>query len=381
MRTLLQHIKGDRVIWVMLVFLTIYSGLAVASSVVSLSLGDGNVAIHIIRHVAFLLVGWGIIIIVHLVPYRWYSILATFLLAVAVILLVVTLIKGRGEFSAARWLMIPGTGLTFQTSDFAKIALIIFVARYLSRNQMEIEDFRKGFLPVLLAITVVCGLILWENLSTAALLFVTCMILLFIGRVKVRYLLGLAGAGLLLLAVLFLVGKYANVESRSDTWVNRIVRHIDKDEDPARQFQSDKAKIAIANGGFFGKFAGHSTQRRSLPQAFSDFIFAIIIEEYGFVFGALPIILFYMILLRRAGVIVRKCDRTFPAFLTIGLMTGLVIQAMINMGVSAGVFPVTGQPLPWISRGGTSILFTALSIGIILGVSRSLEEEVKVEAE
>ena len=380
MRTLLQHIKGDRVIWVMLVFLTIYSGLAVASSVVSLSLGDGNVAIHIIRHVAFLLVGWGIIIIIHLVPYRWYSILATFFLAGAIILLVLTLVKGRGDFTAARWLMIPGTGLTFQTSDFAKIALIIFVARYLSRNQMEIEDFKKGFLPVLLAITVVCGLILWENFSTAALLFATCMIMLFIGRVKVKYLLGLAGAGLILLSVLFLVGKYANVESRSDTWVNRIVRHVDKDEDPARQFQSDKAKIAIANGGFFGKFAGHSTQRRSLPQAFSDFIFAIIIEEYGFVFGALPIVLFYMILLRRAGVIVRKCDRTFPAFLTIGLMTGLVIQAMINMGVSAGVFPVTGQPLPWISRGGTSILFTALSIGIILGVSRSLEEEVKVEA-
>lgn len=379
MRNLLQHIKGDRVIWVMLVFLTIYSGLAVASSVVSLSLVDGNVTIHIVRHVAFLLVGWGIIILVHHIPYRWYSILANFLLFVAVILLILTLVKGRSGYTAARWLVIPGTSLTFQTSDFAKIALIIFVARYLSRNQMEIEDFKKGFLPVLLAIIIVCGLILWENLSTGALLFATCVIMLFIGRVKVKYLLGLAGAGVVLIAVLFLIGKYSNVESRSDTWANRIVRHIDKDQDPAKQFQSDKAKIAIANGGFFGKFAGHSTQRRSLPQAYSDFIFAIIIEEYGFVFGALPIALFFMILLRRAGVIVRKCDRTFPAFLTIGLMTGLVIQAMINMGVSAGIFPVTGQPLPWISRGGTSILFTALSIGIILGVSRSYEEEAQVE--
>jgi cell division protein FtsW len=374
--------KGDRVIWVLLVLLTIYSGVAVASSVASLAYRDGgDVTIHIIRHIAFLLVGWAIIYVIHLIPYRWYSITATLLLIGAIVLLIYTLAKGMVLNDAARWVKIPGTSVTFQTSDFAKIALIIFVARFLSRNQTEIEDFKKGFLPVLVVIGAVCGLILPENFSTAFILFTTCLVLLYIGRVKVKYLLGLVGAGVVLLGAFLLIGRLTGASTRAETWQNRIEHFVSKDDSGEEHFQSTKAKIAIANGGMFGKFAGHSTQRRSLPQAYSDFIFAIVIEEYGFVFGALPLVFIYLILLYRAGVIVRKCDRTFPAFLTIGLMIGLVIQAMVNMGVSAGLLPVTGQPLPWVSRGGTSILFTALALGIILGISRSLEEEAKVETE
>lgn len=374
--------KGDRVIWVLLVLLTIYSGVAVASSVASLAYRDGgDVTIHIIRHIAFLLVGWAIIYVIHLIPYRWYSITATLLLIGAIVLLIYTLAKGMVLNDAARWVKIPGTGVTFQTSDFAKIALIIFVARFLSRNQTEIEDFKKGFLPVLIVIGVVCGLILPENFSTAFILFTTCLVLLYIGRVKVKYLLGLVGAGVVLLAAFILIGRISGASTRAETWQNRIEHFVSSDDSGEEHFQTTKAKIAIANGGMFGRFAGHSTQRRSLPQAYSDFIFAIVIEEYGFVFGALPLVFIYLILLYRAGVIVRKCDRTFPAFLTIGLMIGLVIQAMVNMGVSAGLLPVTGQPLPWVSRGGTSILFTALALGIILGISRSLEEESKVETE
>ena len=374
--------KGDRVIWVLLVLLTIYSGVAVASSVASLAYRDGgDVTIHIIRHIAFLLVGWAIIYVIHLIPYRWYSITATLLLIGAIVLLIYTLAKGMVLNDAARWVKIPGTGVTFQTSDFAKIALIIFVARFLSRNQTEIEDFKKGFLPVLIVIGVVCGLILPENFSTAFILFTTCLVLLYIGRVKVKYLLGLVGSGVVLLAAFILIGRISGASTRAETWQNRIEHFVSSDDSGEEHFQTTKAKIAIANGGMFGRFAGHSTQRRSLPQAYSDFIFAIVIEEYGFVFGALPLVFIYLILLYRAGVIVRKCDRTFPAFLTIGLMIGLVIQAMVNMGVSAGLLPVTGQPLPWVSRGGTSILFTALALGIILGISRSLEEESKVETE
>jgi len=374
--------KGDRVIWVLLVLLTIYSGVAVASSVASLAYRDGgDVTIHIIRHIAFLLVGWAIIYVIHLIPYRWYSITATLLLIGAIVLLIYTLAKGMVLNDAARWVKIPGTGVTFQTSDFAKIALIIFVARFLSRNQTEIEDFKKGFLPVLIVIGAVCGLILPENFSTAFILFTTCLVLLYIGRVKVKYLLGLVGAGVLLLVAFILIGRISGASTRAETWQNRIEHFVAKDDSGEEHFQTTKAKMAIANGGMFGKFAGHSTQRRSLPQAYSDFIFAIVIEEYGFVFGALPLVFIYLVLLYRAGVIVRKCDRTFPAFLTIGLMIGLVIQAMVNMGVSAGLLPVTGQPLPWVSRGGTSILFTALALGIILGISRSLEEEAKVETE
>jgi cell division protein FtsW len=281
---------------------------------------------------------------------------------------------------ATRSLKIPVFG-TFQTSDFAKIALIIFVARFLSRNQTEIQNFKKGFLPVIAFIGVICGLIAPENLSTAAILFLTTMVMLFIGRTKLIYLVGLAGAGILLLGFIIMIGKTTSTSGREQTWQNRITQHFSKDDNPEEKFQSDKAKIAIANGGMFGKFAGHSTQRRSLPQAYSDFIFAIVIEEYGFLFGALPLMFIYLILLYRAGVIVRKCTRSFPAFLVVGLTVGLVIQAMVNMGVSSGLLPVTGQPLPWVSRGGTSIIFTAVAIGMILGVSRSIEEEVPVAEE
>ncbi|MFA6127541.1 MAG: FtsW/RodA/SpoVE family cell cycle protein [Bacteroidales bacterium] len=381
MRNILQLFKGDRVIWVLMVFLTIYSGLAVASSVAALGYRDGgNVTMHIIRHIGFLVAGWGIIYFVHKIPYKNYSKLANFLLVIGGLLLAYTLVFGVHLNEAARSVRIPIIGGTFQSSDFAKIALIIFVARFLSRNQNEIHDFKKGFLKVLWVIVLICGLILPENFSTAAILFATCMVLLYVGRVKLLYLLSLAGAGILIFGVIILIGKTTNTGVREQTWENRIVQHFSGDSNPDEKFQSNKAKIAIANGGMIGKFAGHSTQRRSLPQAYSDFIYAIVIEEYGFLFGALPLMFLYLILMYRAGVIVRKCDRSFPAFLVVGLTVGLVIQAMVNMGVSSGLLPVTGQTLPWVSRGGTSIIFTAISIGIILGVSRSINEEAEVEA-
>jgi len=371
MKNVLQLFGGDRVIWILIVILTIYSGLAVASSVVSLAYQDGNVAIHILRHSSFLLIGWFIIYVVHLIPFRWYAVFAQLLVVIAAGLLVLTLIVGEQVNQAARWLTVPGTGVSFQTSDFAKLALIVFVARYLSRNQSEIMNFKKGFLPVLIWIILICGLILPANLSTAAILFLTCAVLLYIGRVRVIYLLGLLAIGISFVLIFFVIAKNSPDQSRAGTWQNRVMSYVNPGE--GDNFQTDKAKIAIANGGIFGKFAGHSTQRHSLPQAYSDFIFAIIIEEYGFLFGALPLTFVYLIFLYRAGIIVRKCDRTFPAFLAIGLTLGIVIQAFVNMGVAAGLIPVTGQPLPWISRGGTSILFTSLAFGILLGISRSVE--------
>jgi len=297
--------------------------------------------------------------------------LAQIFIILSVGLLVMTLLRGETINQASRWLKVPGTSIQFQTSDFAKFALIVFVARYLSRNQTDIKDFRKGFLPVIVIILGMCGLILPANLSTAAILFASCLILLFIGRVRLLYLLGLIGLGVAMLAIFMVLAKNAPDEGRTNTWKNRITNFVDPGG--GDNFQTDKAKIAIANGGVLGKFAGHSTQRHSLPQAYSDFIFAIIIEEYGLLFGALPLVFLYLILLFRAGVIVRKCDRTFPAFLVIGLTIGVVVQAIVNMGVAVGLFPVTGQPLPWVSRGGTSILFTAVVFGIILGISRTLD--------
>jgi len=373
MKNVLNLFGGDRVIWFLIVILTIYSGLAVASSVVSLAHNDGNVTIHIIRHSSFLLIGWFIIYVAHLIPYKWYSVFAHILILVAAVLLAITLITGEQINQAARWFQVPGTGIKFQTSDFAKLALIVFVARYLSRNQSTITDFKKGFMPVLIWILLICGLILPANLSTAAILFLTCMVLLFIGRIRIIYLLGLIAVGLAFVTLFVVVAQNSDQSGRTGTWQNRVSTYLNPEE--GDNFQSDKAKIAIANGGVIGKFAGHSTQRHSLPQAYSDFIFAIIIEEYGFLFGALPLLFIYLTLLYRAGVIVRKCNRTFPAFLAIGLILGVVFQALVNMGVAVGLLPVTGQPLPWISRGGTSILFTSLAFGIILGISRSVEQE------
>jgi len=373
MKSVLKLFGGDKVIWILIVILTIYSGLAVSSSIVSLvKEGSSSIGMHIIRHSTFLVAGWFIIYVTHLIPYKYYSIFAQLLVLAAVFLLAYTLIRGKVLNQAPRWIE-TGLGFTFQTSDFAKVALIIFVARYLSRNQDNILSLRKGFLPVLVWITLVCGLILPANLSTAVILFAACIILMFIGRVRLLYIGGLLGVGLIMGLMVFLIAKNSAENGRSTTWSNRIESFINPGEGDT--FQSDRAKIAIANGGLFGKFAGHSTQKHSLPQAYSDFIFAIIIEEYGFLFGAIPLLFIYLTLLFRAAVIVKKCDRTFPAFLAIGLTIGLVLQALVNMGVAVGLLPVTGQPLPWISRGGTSILFTSLVFGIILGISRSLEEK------
>lgn len=372
MKNVLKIFGGDRVIWVLIVILTIYSVLAISSTAVSLSYREGNsIASYVFEHSMFLLLGWGVIYFIHLIPFKYYSIFAQLMVIAAVALLVYTLLFGINLNDSARWMKIGP--VRFQTSDFAKFALIVFVARYLSRNQTHIEDFKKGFLPVLVWIIVVCGLIQPANLSTAAILFAVCIILLFIGRVRVKYIAALVGTALVLGMAYFLIFKNSEDVGRTITWEKRIERFFNPD--PEENFQPNLAKVAISNGGLFGKFAGHSTQKHSLPHAYSDYIFAIIIEEYGFLFGALPLVFAYLILLFRAGVIVRKSDHTFPAFLAIGLTLGIVAQAMVHMGVAVGLMPVTGQPLPFISKGGTSIMFTAAAFGIILGISRSLEEK------
>ncbi len=358
-------------IWILIVILTVYSVLAVSSSVVSLSYKEGNsVAIHIFQHSLYLLLGWGIIYIGHLVPHRSYSIFAQLLVFTAFILLIYTLKFGDDINDSIR--RIKFGPFTLQTSDFAKMALVMFVARYLSHHQDNIDDFRRSFVPVIIWIIAICGLIQSENLSTAVILFGVCISLLFIGRIKLKYIAILIGAGLVLGIAYFMIFKYSDDVKRTITWENRIERFVKPV--PGDNEQADMAKAAISTGGLFGKFAGHSTQKHKLPQAFSDFIFAIIVEEYGFLFGGLPLVLIYMALLYRAGIIVKKCKQTFPAFLTIGLTLGIVVQAMVHMGVAVGLLPVTGQTLPWISRGGSSIMFTAIAFGIILSISRSLEE-------
>ncbi|MBI9055561.1 MAG: FtsW/RodA/SpoVE family cell cycle protein [Bacteroidales bacterium] len=380
-----KYFKGDKVIWGVVFVLSAFSLLAVYSSTGTLAYKyqEGNTAYYIIKHFVLLATGLGIIFITHLIPYKYYSRLSQLFLYLSIFLLGITLVMGTSLNQASRWLTLPGIGLTIQTSDFAKLALIMYLARVLSLRQddKKINDFNGIFVSLILPVVIVCGLIMPANLSTAVILGVTAFLLMFIGRVKIKYLAGIAIVGLMAIALLFAGAKISGKDIwRIGTWENRIENFVKGES--GDNYQVEQSKIAIATGGFFGKGPGNSTQRNFLPHPYSDFIFAIIIEEYGFI-GGFIVLTLYLFLLYRAGVIVRKSTRTFAAFLAIGLTISLVFQAFINMGVAVNIFPVTGQTLPLVSMGGSSILFTGIAFGIILSVSRSIEktEEVIPEPE
>lgn len=374
-----KYFKGDPIIWGVILVLMVFSLLAVFSSTKTLAYQyrGGNAFYYLVRHASFLFMGFITIYFLHLVPYRYFSRMSQLLFYLSIPLLAVTLIIGTNINDAIRWIRIPGLGVTFQTSDLAKIVLIMFVARMLSLRQENIKSYKQGFIPFVAPIIVTCGLIFPANLSTAIILFAVSMIIMFIGRVRIIY---LAGFSLLILAfvvgfIVILTNLDMDMGTRARTWRNRIENYRDKDNSDGN-FQADQSKIAIATGGVIGRGPGNSVQRDFLPHPYSDFIFAIIVEEYG-LWGGFLIIFLYLYLLFRAGVIVGQSTRTFQAFLAYGLTLLLVFQAMINMGVAVGLFPVTGQPLPMISMGGTSMIFTAAALGMILSVSRSIEEEKK----
>jgi cell division protein FtsW len=378
-----KNIKGDRVIWGVVFALTIFSLLAVYSSTGTLAYKyqEGNTAYYIIKHFVLLVAGLSIIFITHLIPYKYYSRLSQLFLYLSIFLLAITLVMGTSLNQATRWLTLPGLGITIQTSDFAKLALIMYIARVLSlrQNDKKINDFNGVFVSLIIPIVLVCGLIMPANFSTAAILFVTSFLLMFIGRVKVKYLVGISFVGVLVIALVIAgVIISGSKTGRIGTWQTRIESFASGESED--NYQAEQSKIAIATGGFLGKGPGNSTQRNFLPSPYSDFIYAIIIEEYGIV-GGLILLSLYLFLLYRAGVIVRKCRRTFAAFLAIGLTISLVFQAFINMGVAVNIFPVTGQTLPLVSMGGSSILFTGVAFGIILSVSRSIEKQEDLEAE
>ena len=367
-----KFIKGDKVIWLVVILLSLLSILVVYSSVVALAYRykGGDTATYLIKHV--FIVGSGIFLmyLVHKVKYSYFSRISQIAIFVAAPLLLYTLLKGVSAGEANRWLAIPGTSLTFQTSDFAKLALITYVARMLAIKQNVIKDFKQAFLPIVAPVVIICALIFPANFSTAAILFVTSLVLMFVGRMNVKHLLLLVGSGLVAGALLItLVFFFPKIIKRGETWKARIENF--RNGDSENNFQAEQAKIAIANG-IVPKGPGNSRQRNFLPQASSDFIFAIVIEEWGLI-AAVIIVFLYLILLFRGVRIANNCDKSFGSLLAIGLTFSLVFQAMINMAVAVGLFPVTGQPLPLISMGGTSIWFTSIAIGIILSVSRELE--------
>jgi cell division protein FtsW len=376
---LYNNFKGDKVIWAVVFALTIFSILAVYTSVGTLAFHkqEGNTEFYLLKHMAILILGWALIYLSHLIKYTYYSRLSQIALYIAIPLLLLTLVMGKSTHDASRWLVIPIIQLDFQTSDFAKLALIIYIARLLSKKQDQIKDFKSAFVPIMIPVLLVTALILPANLSTALIIFSTSLILMFVGRVNLKYIFALIGIGILCAGILVAVLLNSPDKGRLGTWKNRTMVFLGVKEDPDMTYQANQAKIAVATGGVIGKLPGNSTQRNFLPQAFSDYIYAIIVEEYGIIGGAF-IILLYLILLYRGIRIATKCEKTFGALLGLGVSFTLVFQAIIHMAVTVGLFPVTGQPLPLVSMGGTSIWFTSLAIGIMLSISRETEA-VKTE--
>ncbi len=378
---LTRTFKGDRAIWGLIALFMFYSLLGVYSSSASVAFMKygGNTTYFLRSQFLMLLLSLGIIIVVHYLPYRIYSKLAGLFLIISVLLLILTFAFGSRVNEATRWLVIPGTGFRLQTSDVAKVALVLYLARSLARYQNELDNFMLVTKYFMVPVAIVCGLIMPENLSTALMIFLISMIIMFIGRVPLRFLMAYAGMAVVGVVLFALVLSVVVKSNRVEVWKNRIESYFSGKEDPDADYQSNQANIAISTGGLFGKAPGKSTQRNILPQSNSDFIFAIIIEEYGLVFGAIPLILAYLILMFRGIVIARRCETAFPAFLVLGLIIMIVVQAMLNMLVAVGLFPVTGQTLPMVSWGRTSVLVMSFSIGAVLSVSRVVNARIRNE--
>jgi cell division protein FtsW len=369
------YLKGDRVIWAIVFLLSLLSILVVYSSVVTLAhkYKQGNAEVFLFKHTFLIICGIIIMYIIHKLKYTVFSRVAQIGIFLVIPLLLFTLLKGVSAGEASRWIAIPGLGLTFQSSDVAKIILLIFVARTLTLKQAQLDDFKTLFKLILFPVGFICFLIFPANFSTAALLFVNCLFLMFVGGIRLKfigYILAACVGFALLLGVIIM--QFPDLIPRGATWKARIENFSNGDS--KNNYQSDQAKIAIATGGIIGKGPGNSTQRAFLPQASSDFIYAIIIEEYGLFTGSVMLFL-YMVLLFRGIRILRDSEKRFGGLIAVGLSFSLVFQALINMAVAVNLFPVTGQPLPLVSMGGTSVWFTCISIGIILSVSKSNEEK------
>ncbi|MFM2136005.1 MAG: hypothetical protein RL021_1405 [Bacteroidota bacterium] len=369
-----KYFKGDRTIWMVVFVLSIFSLLAVYSSTGTLAYKyqKGNTEYYLFKHLVILGLGIVLMYAAHRIRYTVYSKISTIAIFLTVPLLVLTLMLGTNLNEASRWLTLPGINITFQTSDLAKLSLVMYVARVLSKRQDEEMTFKSIFLPLLVPVMIVCGLILPANFSTAAVLFVSCLFLMLIGRVRLKHLAYMMGIGIAGLGLYILVAIALGSPQRIHTWQARIERFSHPETED--NYQTDQAKIAIAKGGLFGKFPGNSTQRNFLPHPYSDFIYAIIIEEYGMIGGAL-ILFLYLLLFYRVVRFIHHSPMAFGTLVSVGCVFILTFQAMINMAVAVGLFPVTGQPLPLVSMGGSSIWFTSIGIGIILSVSRQVEKE------
>ncbi len=360
-----KNLQGDPVIWATVFALSMISILVVYSSIGTLAYKrTTSPEMYLIKHTFTVFLGIAAIWLAHKIDYRYYSKLSRLALWISVPLLLYTFKFGTVINDSPRWITLPVVG-SFQPSDFASLALIINLASMLSKKQQNIDDIKEALIPMLIWCGVICGLIALTNVSTAVLLFATCMLVMFIGRVSVKYLAMLVLVGVLAGSVALTFGV------RAQTAKNRIMNFVNGTELP---FQAKHGRIAVATGGIFGKGPGNSDQRNILPHPYSDFVYAIVIEEYGLI-GGVVVLCLYLILLHRGMKAAYNSERAFGGLLSAGLSFDLVCQAMVNMGVVVGLGPITGQPLPLVSMGGTAMVFTGLSVGIILSVSRGEQEE------
>ena len=360
------NLKGDRGIWSTVIILSFLSVLLVYST-------EG--AKYFFGHLIRIILGVFCLYQVHKIKFKYFANIGMIIYFFSLLLLILVLVMGVNVNGASRWLSFGG--MQFQPSDIAKLAVLIFMARQLSKYRKEIISFKYFLLYVLIPLVIVCLLILPNNLSTAILVFVNGLVLMIIAKVRSKFILGICGSAIFLSMILYSSAKFfpesvSKIMPRSDTWISRVDAYFIKADgsDLNKDYQQRQAMVAIYNGGLSGLGPGKSTQRNILPYSSSDFIFAIMVEEYGLLFGGFLPILLYLILLQRSIAIASKTSSLFGGLLSIGLMFSLVLQAFVNMLVAVGVFPVTGQTLPLISMGGTSILFTCITIGIVLSISR-----------
>lgn len=368
--------RGDRGIWMIIFFLFIYSMLSVYSASGQLAYrdGDGSTTTYLLRQTFMLLLSISFIVLIHHIPYRYFSKLSVILWYSSIALLIFTLFFGLNVNDARRWIMLPG-GLTFQTSDFAKVALLMYLSRVLALKEEEINSYKGVFRHVFLPIVITTGLILPANLSTAVLIFGVSMILVFFSNLKFKYFAAMIGVVLIFGVVFIGAVKTFKDFGRFSTWNSRIEGFTSSDGE--ENIQEKHSKIAVATGGLFGKGPGKSNQRNILPHPYSDYIFAVIVEEFGLIIGAIPLILLYLFLYLRVKIIVKKVPRKFGVYVVSGLATLIVLQAFSNMAVTTNIIPVTGQPLPFVSYGGTSIFFIGMALGVILSVSREVTDTEK----
>ena len=370
------ELRGDRVLWAIIILLSLISMVAVYSAVANLAYRNSGGAVngYIFKHGVILGFGLVIVYVGHLLAYTKYSRWAPTMLIIAILLLIATLMFGNDINGARRWLTIPGINLTFQSSDFAKLALILFVARAIGSKQDVIKDFREAFVPIILPVLCICLLIALSDLSSAIMLFVICILMMIVGRVAMQYIVMLILLGISVFSMLVMVGsKYPELVPRAATWEKRIESYFNPAAakvDDRRQISG--AMVAIANGGIVGVGPGNSTQRHTLYSAQSDFIYSIIVEEYGAV-GGILLICIYLLLFFRVIRLVTRSSKAFGAMVAFGIGLSLLLQAFLNIAVNLDLLPVTGLTLPLVSMGGTSLLFTCIALGILMSVSKYIE--------